>query len=346
MATAFAIPYALVQPILGALADMFGKARLLLICLSIVVIAAVISTVATSFPMLLAVRVLFGIGSGGIFPIGLALVGDLVPVAGRQVAIARLLGASMTAIVLGAAGAGIVGDVFGWRMVFFLNAALGMAALAGAIYGFRNANLPPPDMKGVASLISGYRALFRNPLSKVCFTAVLIEGLLVQGMFPYVAILLRDQGEYRAAIAGLVLAGWGIGGFVYTLIVSRLLPHFTERVLMVTGGTFTALVYGVLALGPSWQVFFAVYTVLGLSFYLLHSFIQVYATELAPEARGSALAMHSSCFFLGQACGPIVYGFGFSHLGTPATLVLAGVIMLSTAVWCANSLRRPEMSPL
>ncbi len=198
--------------------------------------------------MLLGARVLFGIGSGGIFPIGLALVGDLVPVAGRQVAIARLLGASMTAIVLGAAGAGVVGDYFGWRVVFFLNAVLGMAALAGAIYGFRNANLPPPEMKGIPALLNGYRALFRNPLSKVCFGAVLVEGLLMQGLFPFVAILLHDQGRSRAAIAGLVLAGWGVGGFIYSLIVSRLLSHFTERVLMLTGGTVTALVYGVIAL--------------------------------------------------------------------------------------------------
>ena len=51
---------------------------------------------------------------------------------------------------------------------------------------------------------------------------------------------------------------------------------------------------------------------LGLGFYLLHGSIQVYMTELAPQARGSAAALHSSSFFLGQAIGPVVYGVGFA----------------------------------
>ena len=41
--------------------------------------------------------------------------------------------------------------------------------------------------------------------------------------------------------------------------------------------------------------------------------IQIYASELAPAARGSAMALHSFFFFLGQAVGPIVYGVGLLH---------------------------------
>jgi len=42
---------------------------------------------------------------------------------------------------------------------------------------------------------------------------------------------------------------------------------------------------------------------LGLGFYQLHNTLQTLATQLAPEARGTALSLFAFCFFLGQAAG-------------------------------------------
>ena len=69
----------------------------------------------------------------------------------------------------------------------------------------------------------------------------------------------------------------------------------------------------VIALRLPWPVEFANFMLLGFGFYLLHGCIQVYVTELAPPARGSAIAVHSMFFFLGQAAGPVVYGVGLGH---------------------------------
>ncbi|HEX5844921.1 MAG TPA: MFS transporter, partial [Rhodoplanes sp.] len=76
--------------------------------------------VAPNFSVLLASRILAGVVAGGVFPIALALAGDLVPVARRQVAIGRLLAAAMLGNLLGSPFAGMVGDVIGWRGVFAL----------------------------------------------------------------------------------------------------------------------------------------------------------------------------------------------------------------------------------
>src|SRR5436190_22352524 len=80
LSTAFAFPYAFMQPVLGALADMVSKIRLMTICLVVLVAAALIGAFAPSFPILMGSRIVAGIASGGIFPIALALAGDLVPV--------------------------------------------------------------------------------------------------------------------------------------------------------------------------------------------------------------------------------------------------------------------------
>ena len=69
----------------------------------------------------------------------------------------------------------------------------------------------------------------------------------------------------------------------------------------------------VIAARAPWPVEFANFALLGFGFYMLHAVIQIYASELAPAARGSAMALHSFFFFLGQAVGPVVYGVGPYH---------------------------------
>ena len=66
---------------------------------------------------------------------------------------------------------------------------------------------------------------------------------------------------------------------------------------------------------------------MGFGFYLLHGCIQVYVTELAPSARGSATAAHSMFFFLGQAAGPVVYGLGLYTIGVNAVLLIGAVAL-------------------
>src|SRR5487761_2322328 len=86
LSTAFTLPYALVQPLLGALADMFSKPRLMLMCLATLTLATLICGIAPNFEMLILGRVIAGLASGGVVPIAFALVGDQVPVHERQVA--------------------------------------------------------------------------------------------------------------------------------------------------------------------------------------------------------------------------------------------------------------------
>jgi len=79
---------------------------------------------------------------------------------------------------------------------------------------------------------------------------------------------------------------------------------------------------------------------MGFGFYLLHGCIQVYVTELAPSARGSATAGHSMFFFLGQAAGPVVYGAGLTSVGITPVLAVGAVALAATGWTCALCLRR------
>src|SRR6267143_7065867 len=61
LSTAYTFPYALVQPLLGALSDFFGKTRLMNVSLLIVALTALACAVTTDFHLLVAMRVLAGL---------------------------------------------------------------------------------------------------------------------------------------------------------------------------------------------------------------------------------------------------------------------------------------------
>ena len=95
-----------------------------------------------------------------------------------------------------------------------------------------------------------------------------------------------------------------------------------------------------LALFPLWPAKMAAFLVVGVGFYMIHNSIQTQATELVPEARGASVALHAFNFFLGQAIGPVLYGLGVAHLGTPTTLAIAAGVMLMLGFVTAEGFAR------
>jgi predicted MFS family arabinose efflux permease len=354
-ASVFAFTFAIVQPVLGAAADLFGKARLMVVCLVLLGLANVLGALSSSFSLLFATRILAGVGAGGVFPISLGLTSDLVAPNKRQVAIGRTLAGSMTGNLLGASLSGLIGDLLGWRGVLAVLGLLAVVASVAVAIGFRGGGLTrTPAKVDLSVLRHGYRTIFANPNARVCYTAVFIEGCCVLGLFPYVASFLFEQGVTSLSIGGLVIAGFAVGGLFYTLSVSRLLPRLGVNVMMTSGAMLMGLQLAIIAFGPRWQLQAVSFIFMGWGFYMLHGSLQVFASELSVEARATALSLHSFFFFMGQTVGPIAYGFGIVHTGKIPALLTSAVIIVALGFVCAGLLRqsrptdadaRPDVQP-
>jgi len=96
-----------------------------------------------------------------------------------------------------------------------------------------------------------------------------------------------------------------------------------------------------IALNLPWYEQIGVYGTLGFGFYLLHGSIHVHVTELSHTARGAATSLHSSTFYLGQAVGPIYYGFSFSHAEVGPSLAAGALVIATVGLVCARLLRHP-----
>lgn len=337
-AAVFAFTFAVVQPVLGAAADLFGKGRLMIACLVLLGLANILGAMSTSFPLLFATRILAGVGSGGVFPVALSLTSDLVGTEKRQVAIGRTLAGSMSGNLLGASFSGVIGDFLGWRGVLAILGFLVVAASVAVTAGFRGAPLTATPKTSLTTLRHGYRTIFANP-NALCYAAVFIEGCCVLGLFPYLASFLFELGETSLSIAGIVIAGFAVGGLFYTMTVSRFLPRLGVNGMMITGASLVGLQLAAIAFGPGWKIQVSCLLLMGWGFYMIHGCLQVFASELSVEARATALALHSFFFFMGQTVGPIVYGFGLQHAGKAATLLTSAVIITILGFACTRLLR-------
>lgn len=341
LAAAF-VSYGMVLPVLGPVADSVGKLKVMIGCLLVLTVASFLCAIATSFSQLFVLRVIAGAGCGGLFPLGMALVSDLVPLAQRQVAIGRLLAGTISGNLMGSAAAGIVADFIHWRGVFVVLGIISLIALIMAVVGLRGLPEMPRQPLDVRSVLLRYRAIFRIPTARICYLTVLCEGIFLFGLFSYVAVLLLETGERRASIAGLVIASFAVGGMIYSAGVSHLLRWLGQKRVMIVGGLFMAAGMAALAFAPPWQVQCALFLMMGLGFYMLHASIQVFVTELAPATRSSAIAFHTFSIFVGQAIGTSLFGYGLVTIGSAASLAVCSIAIALTGIVSARLLAGPK----
>ncbi|KQO54601.1 MFS transporter [Methylobacterium sp. Leaf85] len=340
LSTAFALPYALIQPILGPVGDSLGKERVIAVCLGFLTLALAGCALSADLTVLFGLRVLAGAAAGGVIPLALALMGDRIPLERRQVAIGRFLVAVILGQLSGSTFAGLIEADVGWKGVFAITAAIAALGCAAAILGFEWAAGAAPKRFALGEAVARYRTIVAIPRARVLFAAVFIEAIAVFGIFPHLAPLIEARGEGGPREAGLALAGFAAGGLLYSAFVALLLRFLGMRRMLVGGGAICAGALLVIGSAGSWQVDCAALVALGLGFYMLHNTFQVQVTEVAPTARASAVSLHAFSFFCGQALGVAILGAALQGLGQFTALALCALVILGVGTLTGKLLSR------
>ncbi len=346
LSTAFALPYALIQPILGPVGDALGKERVVVTCLVVMSLALAACTVAGDIGTLFGLRMVAGAAAGGVIPLSLAMMGDRIPMAQRQVAIGRFLVAVILGQLSGSTIAGLIEGAIGWRGVFALATGVGIVGLLGVALGFARRLRAPGGRFALAPALARYRTILRTPRARVLFAAVFVEA--GRGVRHLPAPRPPDRGPRRGRSpeAGLVLAGFAAGGLTYSLTVGLLLRLLGQTRMLMAGGAVSGGALLTVGLAGAWQTDAAALVALGLGFYMLHNTFQVQVTEVVPEARASAVALHAFSFFCGQAIGVAVLGLGLETLGQLPALALCAATILAVGLVTARRLARPADVPV
>jgi EmrB/QacA subfamily drug resistance transporter len=137
LASAYLLAATATTPIYGKLSDVYGRRTLLRVAIVTFVAASVVCALADRFALLVAGRLVQGLGAGGLSTLALTTVADIVPPRERGRYQAYNSSAWLLASLLGPVLGGFFADYVSWRYIFWINVPVGAVALALAHFGLR-----------------------------------------------------------------------------------------------------------------------------------------------------------------------------------------------------------------
>lgn len=127
--TSYLVSNAIIIPITGWLASLFGRRNYLLFSIVVFTLSSVLCGAAPSLEVLVVARVLQGLGGGGLQPLSQAILLETFPVREHGVAMAVFGMGVVFAPILGPVLGGFITDNWSWRWVFYINVPMGFLAV-------------------------------------------------------------------------------------------------------------------------------------------------------------------------------------------------------------------------
>ena len=340
--TVYLLAHGSVQLVMGPIGDRVGKYLCVAIAAAVATVMVALCGLAPSLPLLVAARLGSGLATGWIIPLAFAFIGDIIPYARRQQVLGRFLSGQILGQLFGQAASGVLGDAFGWRNVFFILAALLAAATLGLFYALmRNpiTHASHPSAQPGRGFIADYKVVLRSPWALTIIVIAFVEFGAMFGAFTYVGADLHLRFGVSFTLVGLFVGAFAIGGLIYSLSVRVLFDRFGQTGLATGGGVVLAAAYVALAIEPHyWTAPIAIIAV-GLGFYMLHNTLQTNATQMSPEARGTAVSVFSASLYLGQTATVALGGLVFDRFTAVPLFLGAAIVLLSLALVFARLLR-------
>lgn len=343
--TVFSVAYGSLQILWGPIGDRYGKYRTAAFATIACAIGNVGAVFADTLTALIVSRAIAGATGGGIIPLALAWIGDTIPYARRQAVLARFLTGTLLGISCGQFIGGLFADTLGWHWAFGALAA--SYVIVGLLLQLELRRVVSPANHALAAVAipprSSFRAqvaaIFRDRWARVVLVTVALEGATVFGALAFVPSDLHDRFRISLTAAGGIVAAYGLGGVAYTFFARRLVTRLGERGLAQAGGSVMLLAFAALWLAGGWQVALAACFAIGFGFYMLHNTLQTNATQMAPNARGTAVAMFASLLFIGQSIGVALASLVVDYAGPAWLYVIAMILTPLVATGFALALR-------
>ncbi|MCL5057123.1 MAG: MFS transporter [Actinobacteria bacterium] len=344
--TAYMIPFGLFQLVFGPLADRFGKRQVINTAMIFFAGATALCAIAGGLTDLTVYRALTGIFAASVMPIGLALIGDLVPMQERQSAIGTFMGISFLGQGLSMFIGGTIAYLLSWRGVFAAYAVLAVISAATLFYAGRAI---PSRKNPESKFIAPYIRLISQWYSLKTYLIVIVEGIFIIGTFSYLGAYIKETYHYNFLYIGLIMTGFGLTALIGGRLSGKLAARLGRRGVLTMGLTSAFLADLLLySNGSNLGLLILSVCLLGLGFMLAHSTLLTIATGFAAQARGAVMSAVAFCFMGGGGIGTAIGGqyiqkVGFSQffmsycLGLLVLLVAAYLLMGKEKETSANS---------
>jgi EmrB/QacA subfamily drug resistance transporter len=296
-------------PIYGKLSDLFGRRPMIMIGVGLFLLGSALSGLSQEMWQLIAARGIQGLGAGAIFPIALAVIGDLFTPAERG-KYQGLFGAVFgVAALIGPALGGLLTDTVGWHWVFFVNLPVGGVVLV-VIWHLMPRIKHPERVRSI------------DYLGAAVFTAAIVPILI--GLTNK-----RELDWTDPLVGGLILAGLALTA-VFVWVESRAkepiipLSLFSNRTIAVS-----LVIVFLAAIGFFGAIIF------------LPQWFQVVAGSSATESGYQTLPLLAGLIFGSVASGQVI-----ARTGRYRWMVVGALFVISIGLFLMTSLRADTSLPV
>jgi len=352
-AMAFALAATLAAPIMGTLADRYGRRPLVLLSLAAYVLAFTGYLLASSVPAFILLRAIAGVFTAGLIPAVNGIVADVAPVDRRAQWIGIVSGGAAVGWIAGPILGGLFYDYRGYETALIIAISMAVAALVTAYFTVPETHQISNSMAGRAALgrqwirsvnpkasLSAFRDTLPNSLTAflvllVICTAVMFAWALIEPSFMFYAY---DDLGWSSSMLGLVMSAYGIAMMLGEFGLSQLGDHIGRKRVIVLGLVlFSAQFIGLVFL-RNYLPIAVTFVIAGLGNSLFDPAISASILDIAPaEHRARAIGFKSTAGSLGNILGPaLIVLFASSWNARDIFLISISVVILTVLVGLAG----------
>lgn len=313
---------ALSAPLVTAAVGRIDRRTVLCSLMALLAAANALAAWSPGFAVMVAARVLVGVGMGGVWALAGGLGPRLVPARSAGSATSVIFSGVAVASVVGVPAGAYLGELAGWRAAFW--AVAGLASLVAVAL----AVLLPPLPAGQAVALGGVVRLLGD--ARVA-TGLVMVALLVTGHFAaytYVRPVLEEVSGVRASMVGTLLLVYGVAGIAGNFLVGARVGRSPRGTLLVVCAVLAGSVLLVPLLGLSLAGAAVLLVVWGLAYGGVSVSAQTWLALAAPGDREGATALFVGVFNGAIALGAFAGGLVVDGFGARAVLPLGGLLAL------------------
>ncbi|QPW13048.1 MFS transporter [Mammaliicoccus sciuri] len=327
----YAIGVTVGAPILTPLTNNMKRKTVLILIMVVFIIANVFAGLATSFSLLLAMRVLSAFSHGVFMSIATTIAADLVPANKRSSAIAMMFTGLTVATITGVPFGTWVGQNFGYEMSFYTIALIGLISLIANI-SFVPKNLTEYEQAPIIKQL----AVFKNkPLMSIyLITALGYGGTFV--VYTYMTEILTNILGYETNSIVIILILYGVMVAIGNILGGKLTNHAPTKSL-----TIIFLLQALTLLLVGFTIHFHVVGLISILLMGLFAFMNVpglqlivvlFAERNSKETVNFASSLNISAFNIGITLGSVIGGFILNHLTLSSTPYFAFIMVLVASI--------------
>ncbi|MFT3875835.1 MAG: MFS transporter [Propioniciclava sp.] len=344
--SAFVVGATVARVFAGYLVDTFGQRRTLVVSLLVVVLACGFYLPAGSLPLLIAVRMLHGIGYAFASTATMALAQSAIPPERRAEGTGYFaLGSTLATAIGPAVGLMIVND-FDYGVLFWTSLGTAIVGLLFGVLLHRYTRQPIPDAAPAPAASAKQGFSLRNiahPAVVPIGTFMLIVGLCYAGVITYLNAYSQERGLVVGA--SMFFLAYAAAMFVMRFVLGKLQDRRGDNVVVYLGLVSFAIALAVLAFATQdWQVVLAG-ALTGLGYGTLMPASQAIAVRLVPSHQlGTGISTLLLLVDAGVGLGPVFLGFLVSSWGYGSMFALLAILVVAAALFYHLAHGRKEVA--